>query len=322
MDTSTKTAGLAIKNNRKIKVFLFFLVLTTIIWLLIELSKSYTSTALLKLEYTNLPSDKILQNKPVSEIEIALKAPGFTLLRYKIKKQKVFINLNNVLKNNASYYILPNKQLAHLNSQLAGEIELARVLNDTIFIELGINKFKKVPIVSNLKLNFKLGYNLTEKLKLSPDSILISGPEKYIDSINEVTTVNHKLSEVYKNISLELALIEPPEYNHVMFSNTTIKIKGEVDKFTEGSVTIPVNIINVPDGIKIDPFPKEIEVTYRAGLSNFNKINKNSFSVIFDYKQYENDTLIQYLTPIVRQKSEYISSLKLNPSQIEFLIQK
>ena len=35
--------------------------------------------------------------------------------------------------------------------------------------------------------------------------------------------------------------------------------------------------------------------------------------------QYENDTLIQFLTPIIKQKSDYISSMQINPDQIEFL---
>jgi len=38
--------------------------------------------------------------------------------------------------------------------------------------------------------------------------------------------------------------------------------------------------------------------------------------------EYKNDTLIKYLTPVIKQKSEFIYSLKVNPNQIEFLIQK
>jgi hypothetical protein len=102
----------------------------------------------------------------------------------------------------------------------------------------------------------------------------------------------------------------------------TVTITGEVDKFTEGRFLVPVNVINIPKDIKITPFPKEIEVVFQAGLSNFNKISKSSFSVVFDYMQYKNDTLVQYLSPVVEQKSDLISTLKINPSQIEFLIQK
>ena len=47
-----------------------------------------------------------------------------------------------------------------------------------------------------------------------------------------------------------------------------------------------------------------------------------SFLIVYDYNEYKNDTTIQYLTPQIKHKSEFISSIKINPSQIEFLIQK
>ncbi len=286
------------------------------------MSKTYTRSAIFKVEYENLPMDKLLQNSPLSEINIAFKAPGFRVLKYKLKKHKLKINLSNVSKNNTSYYILPNMQISDLNAQLSGETELVRVLKDTIFIDLGNNISKKIPIISDLEIKFKLGYNLTENLSLIPDSVTILGPEKHIDSIIGIRTIHLQVDDIHEDIDFELDLIEPAKNKNITLSERSIRIKGNVDKFTEGSFILPVTIINEPDGIKINPFPKEIEVVYRVGLSNFNKINKNSILIVFDYKQYEKDSLLRFLTPIITQKSEFISSLKINPTQIEFLIQK
>lgn len=317
-----KSSGITLKDNRKIKVFLFFLVLTSIIWLLIELSKTYTSSASFKVDYKNLPTDKLLQHEPISEINVAFRAPGFNLLKYKFLRQKLTINLSGITKNNDAYYILPNRQISSLNGQLSVGTELIRILNDTIFFELGNNVSKKVPVNADLEIKFKLGYNLTEKLKIIPDSVTITGPEKYIDSISVINTVQEQIDDIYENIDIELELVKMNELNNLFISDSKIKVTGEVDKFTEGSFTYPVVVINEPDGIKLNPFPKEIAVVYQVGLSNFNKINENSFVIVFDYMQYANDTLIQFLTPIIKQKSDYISSMKINPDQIEFLIQK
>lgn len=321
MKTAVSKPGMSLRNNRKVRIFLFFLVLTSIIWLLIELSKTYTSSAVFKIEYKNLPADKLLQSKPIQEVNVAIKAPGFNLVKYKAVKHKITLNLKNVIKNNTSYYLLPNAQISNLNAQLPSETEIVKILSDTIFIELGNNISKKIPVNPSIDIKYKLGYNLTEDLKIIPDSIIISGPEKYIDSIKEVTTTTLKLNEVYENINIDLPLKTPLKKN-IVLSDKSVKIKGEVDKFTEGSFTIPVTIINEPEGVKVRPFPNEIEIVYQAGLSNFNKINKNSIQVAFDYKEYQNDTLIRFLTPVIMQKSEFISSIRINPNQIEFLIQK
>ena len=137
------------------------------------------------------------------------------------------------------------------------------------------NITKKVPITSKLKINFKVGYNLIEELKIIPDSIQISGPKISLDSISEISTNTLVLNEVYSNIK-EVLKIKIPKIKNISMENSSVTIIGEVDKFTEGRFTFPVTIINKPEGVKISPFPKEIEVIYQAGLSNFSKIKKSN----------------------------------------------
>ena len=322
MKSSIKDTGVSVKNNRKIKIFLFFLILSSIIWLLIELSKSYTSEASFKVEYRNIPSDKLMQNTPITELKIALNAPGFSLLKYKVKKRYISFNINNLAKKGSKYYLLPNKQLSLISSQLSGGTTVLSILKDTIFIDLGNNLSKKVAVVPKIDIQYKIGYNLIEKLKISPDSVLITGAEKYIDSIKEIQTISLNLEEVSQDILATLELVMPDESSNVLFSVNRVQVEGKVDKFTEGRFSIPVTVVNEPDGIKINPFPKEIEIVYLAGLSDFDQITENSFSIVFDYKQIERDSLIDYLTPNILKQSEFASSFKIIPNQIEFLIQK
>ena len=312
----------ALKNNRQIKVFLFFLALSSIIWLVIELSKNYIAPVVFNVEYLDLPKGKLIQKKPVSELEFAIKATGFTLFKYKVKRHKINLNLKNISKAKSGYYILPNKQLSLLNSQVSSGIEIVNVLRDTIFVEIGTSISKKVRVNPILDIQYKGGYNLVEKLKISPDTVLITGPKKFIDSIAELTTEPLKLSDVFRDIDTKLTIKSPFKANQIKISASKVSVKGKVDKFTEGTFNIPVTIINVPEGVKIITFPREVEAIYQAGLSNFSKITQNDISIVFDYRQYQSDSLITYLTPVVLIKSDYIYALRINPPQLEFLIQK
>ena len=322
MKKAIENSPISIINNRRVKVFLFILVLTSIIWLLVELSKTYTSSAVFNVEYKSLPKGKLLQKDPISELNIVLNAPGFDLLKYKGRKHKLILDLKNIKNREGSYYLLPNQQLGYLNSQLAGDVKIVHVLKDTVYLELGSNKSKKVPVNPAIEIKFKLGYNLIDKVKITPDSILITGPQKIVDSIKEITTKEFKIEDVYKNVEKELDLVLPLYSNNFSVSSKSIHLNVEVDKFTEGRFKIPVTVINEPEGIKMNTFPKQIEVVYQAGLSNFNKITENSFLIVYDYNQYKSDSLIKYLSPVIKQKSEFVSSLRINPREIEFLIQK
>ena len=171
-------------------------------------------------------------------------------------------------------------------------------------------------------MNFKLGFGLIKPLKIQPDSVLITGTEKYIDSINEIETEPIKLDEINKNINIKANLKLASKNKQINIHTKKIIITGEVDKYTEGSFTVPVEIINKPKNVIINTVPKEIQVVFQSGLTNYPKINNKSFLIVYDYNQYKKDTLKQYLTPIIKQKSDLITSLKINPSQVQFFIQK
>jgi YbbR domain-containing protein len=310
------------KSHRKIKVFFIVFILTSIIWLLIELSKTYTSTVQFSVNYENIPSTKLLQKTPVNEINVIIKAPGFSILSHRIRKRKISFDLNDMVMNKSVYFLIPNAQLSKINAQFSSDLEIMNVLKDSIFLDIGNRISKRVPVIPNLELNYNLGFNLVEKFNLSPDSVDVTGPEKLIDTIHSVTTKRLVLNNINADINEKLTVIYPTSNINLTISAKSVLIKGVVDKFTEGSFSLPVTIINEPEGVTINPFPKEIEVTYQVGVSNFNKIDPSSITIIFDYQQYKNDTLIKFLTPKVIKKSEFISSIKMNPSQIEFLIQK
>ena len=314
-------AGISLKNNRKLHIFLVFLLLTSIIWLLIQLSKTSTSTIDFKVAYSNLPANKLLLNAPVSEVYLSVKAPGFTLLRLKVKEEKITFSLKSVKNINNRFYFLPNTQLSKLGDQFSN-IEILNVLPDTIFVDLGKNITKKVPVNAKLDIKFKLGYNFMKPVKITPDSVLVTGSELEVAKITEIFTEPYKRNEVYESIQTELNLQNPAKKSNVKLSSTKVQVVGKVDKFTEGKFTVPVTIINQPEHVTINPFPKEIELIYQVAISNFNGITKSSFNVVYDYNEYKKDTLVHYLTPVILQKSPAIHSLKINPSSIEFLIQK
>lgn len=311
------------KNTQhKIKIYLSFILATTIVWFLMELSKNYTGIIKFKVDYINLPKDRVIQNKTKSILEVEVTAPGFSLLKYNLIRQKISLDLSKISRVNNNYYLFPNQQLSTISSNFSSDTKFIKFLNDSILVEIGVNKIKKVPIVSAVDIDFKLGYNFTENIKIIPDSITIIGPQKYIDTIKSIRTNYLKLTDVYQNINTRVKLKTPKNNSHITYSTRSVTVSGKVDKFTEGSITMPVSVINVPYNVKLVTFPKQIEVVYKVCLSDYKSITKNKFSIIFDYKEYENDTLIKYLTPIIEQKTGLVSSIKIIPDKIEFLIQK
>lgn len=310
-----------LKANLKVRMFFVFLVLSVLFWSLIKLSKTYTTNIVFDANYINIPENKVFQSSAVSELTASVKSSGFNLLGYKLTRRKLDIDLNSLsYKSGNSYYYLTNNHLSELRLQLNVESSIERISLDTIFVSLGSNKIKKVPIELNAKIQFKLGYNFVGKMKLTPDSILVSGPESILDTIHKIVANGLELKEVSKNISQTVVLKQFSNKN-LIYSNNEVLLTAAVDKFTENTLTVPFEVINVAEDLKLTTFPKEIQVIYKVGLTNFSKISAKNIKVVCDFKLSEEHNL-DYLIPSLLEQSSLISSVRFVPSKIEFLIEK
>ncbi|PCI12036.1 MAG: hypothetical protein COB73_00125 [Flavobacteriaceae bacterium] len=310
-----------LKTNLKLRVFLVFLSLSVILWLLINLSKTYTDDVEFEVKYINLPKDKVLQSTPVDQITASVIASGFNLLRYQINTKELLIDLKSVAyKSGTTFYYLPNKYLSDLKAQLNVDTKIDRVKQDTIFFNLGINISKRVPVELVSDIQFKLGYNLIDKIHISPDSVNIIGPKAQLDTIYKIKTNQLVLKEVSEEINQNIEL-KLPASDQIATSELLVSVTAKVDKFTEGSFSVPFTVINIPDNYSIATFPSEIEVTYIVALSNFSKITKESFVIECDFEQAINNEL-NYLIPVLKQTPALVSSYKITPNKIDFLIEK
>ncbi|MCF6349578.1 MAG: hypothetical protein L3J23_00915 [Flavobacteriaceae bacterium] len=306
-------------KNKKLKVFIAFLVLSILFWFLSKLSKEYTHTISFKTNYINIANDKILQNTPQNKIDLTLKSYGFSFLSYKLHRPKLNIDLKNIQKlKNSRYYCLLNKQFSNLQSQISRETSIVAINPDTLFFELGILKSKKVKVEPILKLTFKKGFYLTDEIVTEPKFITIIGSEKQIDSITKVESKEVTLDAIFKNFKKTIKL---KKANHVKYSTDKLKIIGKVEKFTEGKLKLDFNLINVNDSIKVSTFIKNVTITYKVSLKNFDNVLKKDFKVICDFSKTQKEKL-SYLQPEFIAKSPLVSDVKISPKRIEYLIKK
>lgn len=304
------------------KAFFSFLVASFFIWLLINLSKEYTTTISYEILYKELSQHRIFEEEPLKEVKVSVKGSGFKLFSSNFHNKILVFSLDKIRNNSENrYYFLPKHQESEIQEQLYKGLQLDKVLKDTIFLKLSSLASKKVPIVPNITLNYEPGYDVTSPVKVVPDSVLISGPKLQIEKIDKITTELLQLDNISKNLSSSLKLAKPKELNKVKLSDRIVKLEVFVDKFTEGEFMLPFTIVNMPSGTKINTFPKKVNVVFKVPLSNFNKITPNSFQIVCDYKESKEKGL-PYLIPKLDIKSNLISSVRILPKKIEFLTQK
>ena len=310
------------KPKKKIpKTFISFLLASILIWLLITLSKEYITTISFPIEYGEISQNKLLLANQTKELEIVVKTNGFKILRTRFNTKSLLINVNTLIsKKGTTYYLLLKSKKQSIKRQLPSGVSLQEIIKDTLFVELGSLVTKKLAIKSNLKISYHIGYDLSEQISLKPDSILVSGPEKYISKIKNIELEPIVFEDVKAHFVRKVAVKVPEGVKNLKFNIKEVIVSGKIEKFTEGILNVPFKIINVPAGITINTLNKKVQVTYIVGLSSFNKIDENSFQIECDYAMSSLNRL-GYLIPKVVRKASEIKSYKLIPDEIDFLIQ-
>lgn len=289
-------------------------------WLLINLSKEYSSEITYQIRYENLPLDKVYKKKPISEIPMTVEATGFKLFAESLSTPEISLDLKALQKKGANYFFLTQNLNTIIQKQLRNGIKLKQIEKDSIIVQLDKLASKNVSLVSNIKMNFQLGYDLAKPVEIIPPTILISGTEDQLKEINELELEEIVLDNVSGSIS-KTAKIVTPKNSSIKFNKTEATLNLEVDKFTEDEISVPITLKNVPPNVQLNIFPKKVTVTYKVGLSNFNKITNTSFEIVCDYRKALNDN-VDFLIPQLKEKPQLISSVRISPNKIDFLINK
>ncbi|TMM30997.1 hypothetical protein FDT66_03255 [Polaribacter aestuariivivens] len=311
------------KSKSKIpKTFVGFLLASVLIWFLITLSKEYVTTLNYPIEYNSISQNKLLQSAPRKEINLIVKASGFKLLKTNFGKKPIQIKANNLSrKKNDIYYILTKNQLGSIQKQLPSGVRVQEILQDSLLLDLGTLTSKKIALKPNVDIQYFIGYDLSNEIKIIPDSIVVSGPKKEIDSLSALELSSLVMKDVKSDFKKEVSILKPKNSTNLKFKKTKVYVEGKVEKFTEGTLKVPYRITNLPSDVKLTTLPKTVEIVFVVSLSNFNKINEGSFQVECNYNVAKENNL-NYLIPKVTQASKFVKSYKIVPNKVDFLIQK
>ena len=311
------------KSSNKIpKTFIGFLIASFLIWLLITFSKEYTSVIKYNVVYNNIPQDKLLQETPIKKIDVAIKATGFKILRSKIINKTIDLDASSLKrKKSDTYFFLVKDQITRIQKQLLFGVEIQEITQDTLYLNLGLLTSKKVALKPDININYQIGYDLLDKIEIKPDSIIISGPESQIKQIDFLNLSSLNLKDVKTDFSEKVTILNSFKEDNLKFSNLNAEVSGKVDKITEGSLQIPFSTKNLPNNVSLTTLADDVEITFIVALSDFSKVTTASFKVECDFTLSEKNNL-SYLIPKVVTKPDFVKSVKIIPTKIDFLIQK
>lgn len=302
-----------------LKTFLFFLGFSTVIWIFVQFSKQYTITVELPLTYVNVPKDKLLEDDNPQALTLRVRDYGFNLARYRLFPPSLAIDLGYAKENGGELVYNLEQQKPEIVNQLNLAFEELAFVQNNLRINYEQKAVKTVNIVSQIGLNFAVGYSALEEVVLVPDTMRVSGPANILDTLSEIHTENISINNINTDLKGTVKL-DRSGLERVTFFQDAIQYSLRTDKFTEGKIEIPIELLNVPKGNNIAIFPKEVIVFYQVSLNDFDKIKPTSFKVVVDFR---NEIPKEgYLLAQVVQKPALVNNVRLSENRIQFVVKR
>lgn len=317
---SLKIKFLKLLKSKKLNVFGLFLLLAFLLLVITKLSKSYIETIPLKFQVNNLPKNYVLTNGDSLKVDLVVSSYGFNLVPLLFSNHTLNIDFNKDLSHQQQTYIWDSKHnLEVIKAALGNNVTIQAIKPETMVLNFETLAVKKVPVVLKADVNFALGYNFLEGLQVQPDSVNVIGAQNSLKAITAVNTQKFALKEVNTNIKKTIALQVPQDKKLVRLSTDKVLVQAAVEKFTEGTLEVPITIKNIPENLKINYFPKTVKIAYYLPLSNFKDIKPLDFKVDCDFSE-ATKTNQKYLTPQLVKKPKLVKSAKINQQKIEYIV--
>ncbi|MEY8848704.1 CdaR family protein [Psychroserpens sp. XS_ASV72] len=309
-------------QNKKLNVFGLFLLFSFLILILSKLSKSYNETLYLNINHFNVPDNRLLTSEDNSnkQLEVSVATYGFNLLALYFYDTSVDLDfVKETYVDGNSYVWITEKAIPKLETRLGRNFEIKQVQPDTMRFPFSTMAVKKVPIILQSEITYASGFDSLEGIRIEPDSVDIIGSEDDIAVIEQIQTSKLLLKSVKKNIESKVNLILPDQGSSLKLSENEVLVTAQVEKFTEGTMDIPVEIENLPLQQEINYFPKTIRVTYDVSLDNYKSIKPSDFRILCDY-QDDRSRQQSFLVPQLVQFPKTVKRIKMKQNKIEYII--
>lgn len=307
-------------SNRWV-TFFYCLVVAFVFWLLIVFTNEYKSPVTFNIRYSNFPKDKMLANKLPLKVDVELSASGFTFLGFYFNRlsDTLYLDVSNIRKtqNSKDYYLPVYTQAQQFEGQLGNHVKITKIYLDTLHFYFDKKVVKVIPVHLNLNYSFEKQFQLNGKVELKPSKILVSGPESVMQNVFELNTQQMNFFNLNKSLARAAEIIIPDEMNGVEFSTKRVVVKIPVEKFTEGTLELPVEVLNLPEQYVVKTFPDKVKITYLVGLSNFEKVNADQFSLLAYY-----DASSPSLKLKLVKFPDVVRNPKIETDKVEYILRK
>jgi hypothetical protein len=299
--------------RKKLNIFLASVVFSIVLWGSISLSDYYYTNIDVKLSLVNFPDNYTTGSAIPGKVRLRVKGRGWKLLSLNVGPESEYVVTAG---KDSGWHTIGLYNYLESNRWLLSDVDIISIQPDSLrfFVEKTISK--KLPLIPDLKLDFKPGYGLASDIVLIPDSIMVTGPVSYLKPMKEINTENKSFGPLDARTESEVGL---PKKNGFSYNTNIIEVLLDVQKIVDKQFdNILVNVSNVPAGKEVVLLPNKVSLNIRGGIEILGKLDENQLHANIKYQDLVRDTTGSVAPVIEIPKNVTLQYLK--PERLRYII--
>ncbi len=301
--------------KKNLHIIIISLLFSVVLWVSISLSNDYFTILKIPVKLMDFPTGYATGNLSPRQVSVKIKGKGWKLI--------------SVYLSSDDYFLVPvgtktgrrNLKLSNYlvdNQWLTTELDVSSISPDTLSFVVEKTISKKLPVVSDLNLNFRSGYGLASPLTITPETTVVTGPATYVEKLSSIPTRAVKFDNLE---SVTTGTVPLKRYFGMSYMNRSVQVTLNVQKIVDKNFdNIPVNVVDLPRDRNVLLLPNQISIGVRAGIDVLGKLDTSQFNAYVNYREVVLDTLGSVVPHIDMPGNT--SLLFIKPERLRYIIKK
>lgn len=306
--------------NREFLTFFFFLVLSTIFWLITALNETYEREIGVPAYLVNIPKNVVVTSDMEDTVRVTVRDKGFALLAYTYGEgiRPINVNFQSAITRQSGYGVVSSQELMKMiNQRFSGSSKIVQVKPDRLDFHYNYGLSRQVSVKMSGHVVPGKSFYLA-RTRFWPEKVTVYGSKQALDSLRFVKTVPINITNFNDTVLRTVAL---ETIKGVKIVPNTVRIGLYPDILTEENIEVPITAINMPEGKVLRTFPQRVTVNFIVGASMFRSISPEQFAVVVDYNEiidHPSDKCSIHL----RETPQGVRNARLKMTQVDYLIEE
>ena len=300
--------------------FLLFLLLSTLFWFIQRNQATDEVTLAIPIHYRELPADVTITSQLPQSVQVTIRDRGNHLYAYQRHRRQMALNIDLMAWHDRSGIgrISMKPFEARLQTQLEPGAQILRFSPDSLIVYYVNKESKTLPVELKTDLQFAPQRMMSGQATIRPAEVTAFAPAAILDQLSAAQTKLLSVKNLKDTLVTTLAI---QAVDGVQFQPDQVEVLLPVVAFTEGSVSVPVEAIGLPDGYRLRTFPQNVQVSFLVSEALYLTLSAADFQAAVDYGQIQQSP--NELQPVqLLRWPEGVRRLQIRPEKVDCLIEK